>query len=273
MIATPVPVVAGLGQLLQHALPNFRVWRLENTDTGEVLEAQYEPLDLARSVSSTWAQEQTLNRQGSVSQYLHGNPETITFGGRFFNYHIGAKGAQERLDKLIRWAKRDEKLGRPPICQLTVGEAAVGLTCFIESITDIRYDRMTALGTIRGISFTITLLEYQPFTVDSKPHPETRYHRAKRGEYYELLCFREYGNPLLGDVIRKRHPERHHVREGDTVRLPSAGAIRRATVEPTSIPLKEGFGRRMTPQKALRQAMFERAAARPFYSHILGAGF
>ena len=126
----------------------------------------------------------------------------------------------------------------------------------------------TILGQLRHVEFTINLEQYQEFDLDSSEIFETRYHRARDRDYYELLAYREYKAPILGEALRKRHPTQPSLAPGAVVKLPSAEGIRRDKIEPTSIPLASAFGRKDTPQRALRIAVLA-ARSGSYTSHIV----
>lgn len=262
--------------------PTHRNWFLVNTDTGEEITGQFEAVGVTRNVKSNYSRKTALNRATPITQYLNGDADTLTFQGRIFRRDVlqgsGLLGPrpQDELQTLIAWTKRDPNLGRPPIVILGVGDGDPIYGAFfsvIDSISDIFYDSPVSTGAFRGATFTVDLSQYsEDFSVEPFAPPETRYARAKDGDYYELLAAEEYGQPLLGDIIRKRHPEKQIVQSGDVVKLPSLDAIRTIAIQPTSIALKGITSRRDSPQKTLREFHQERLN-RTVSSVIVPAGF
>lgn len=246
-----------------------RKWYLRNEDTGDELEGQFAPVNLTRDVKNNWAQHTALNRSRTIVQYLNSENDKISLQAGFYAAHsFDTANVEEKLETLISWAKRSQDLLRPPIVTFWVGDGHVEQTSVIDSISGITYGEPTALGAIREVSFTLNLLQYQEHSIEDTELFETRYHRTRERDYYELITQREYGSAIVGDVIRKQHPNQARLQSGNIVRLPSFPAIRTEKVEPKSLALKTSIGRRDTPQRALRQAVTERLN-RSYISHVI----
>lgn len=246
---------------------SLRRWFLYNNDTLEVFAAQFEAEDVSKDKGAVYAGSWALNRQNEILQFLHGKTEKITFTGRLYSMNA-AHNIDSDIAKLESWCERDSLTGRPPVLTFWIGKGFVEmLDCVLEDIPT-SWGRPTRFGGLRDVSFGITLRKFVPFSLEDGGIFETRYHRAKRREYYEWLTLLEYRNPLLGDVIRKRNPTNPNLSPGDVVKLPSIEAIRKEKVEPKSIPLATGFERKDTPQRALRLEMFDRRGAAQV-SHVL----
>lgn len=256
-------------------LVKTRKWYLRNEDSGETIEGQFAPTNLTRDVGNNYAQHTALNRGKTIIQYLNSKNDTLVFTAGFYAVNalggtgiFGTDSIEENLEKLISWAKRDPDLQRPPIVTFWIGNGHLEQLSVIDSITGITYGEPTILGDLREVTFTINLLQYEEFSIDDEESFDTRYHRARERDYYEALTQREYGNPLIGDVIRKRHPTQPNLVPGAIVKLPSIEGIRTIRVEPTSIALETGFGRKETPQRTLRLDMFDRRN-RTYVSHVV----
>lgn len=63
--------------------------------------------------------------------------------------------------------------------------------------------------------------------------------RAKQGDTYEKIAAREYGNPLLGDVLRRAQPDKADLNEGDEFVTIKRQEIVQIEVTPQSIPFKD----------------------------------
>jgi len=248
-------------------LPNWRAWHMINVDSGEEIEGDYEPTDLSENLSNTYQEHFALNRSNPITQFLHGNSDTLSFQARLYASHI-LSSIDDQLKTIKEWIRRRDDVMRPPIIVFWVGDSTIYQECVIESISDIRYDTLTFFGALRGATMRINLRQYVPFDPAGGEPPETRYHRAKAGDYFEMLCYREYGNPDLGDAIRKRNPEKPNLQVADVVKLPSAEAIRKHRTETTSIPLQDAYVKRETPQKTNRQYYFD-ARNRAYVSHVI----
>jgi len=249
-----------------------RKWYLRNEDTDETIESQFPTPNVTREVTNNYARHIALNRSKEIIQYLSSKNDTVSFEGMFFDegtfFDLFTNSAEGKINKIISWAKKDDELGRPPIVTFWVGNGFLEQTSVIESVTGINYSEPTSLGALRKVTFTINLLQYEDFDLGGISILETRYHRARVRDYYELLTYREYGNALIGDVIRKRHPDQPNLESGDVVKLPSIGAIRTKKVQPTSIALSTAYGRKETPQRALRIATFD-SRNRKYVSHVV----
>lgn len=244
-------------------------WFLLNEDTLEVIEGQFPPKGLTQDVSSNWAQHTSLNRNTPILQFINGKSDTITFNSMFFSDNfINFYKVKEKIDKLKSWAKRNSDISRPPIVTFWLGDGHLEQTSIIDSVTGIKYGDPTVLGTIRVVEFTVNLIQYESFDIEATETGETRYHRSKERDYYELLAYREYRDPNIGDVIRKRHPTKPIIEAGSIVKLPSSSAIKTEKVTQTSTSLKTAYGRSDTPQKALRVDMFNRRN-RSYVSHVI----
>jgi len=243
-------------------------WYLYNLDTDDKIEGQFPPEDLTQEMSVAFAEESPLNRQHPITQFLHGNAETISFRGRMY-----AEVATDDLTKPLRmlqsWTKRDPDLFRPPILHFWVGDSTVKVDqCILESLSGIEYRSFRDNGSPRDISFVVNLREYVPYSLLVEAGGETRYHQARDRDYYEWLCQREYDTPMLGVVIRDRHPDQGLLEAGNLVKLPSAETLRRAKAQTTSIALQTAYGRKDTPQRNLRISVFDRLN-RTHTSHVV----
>lgn len=248
-------------------IPNFKVWQMRNLDSGQVLQGQFEPENVTRDVGANWGQFTSLNRQNPILQFLNGAQQQVSFDGRFFRDHALDSSPEVKLDMLISWTKIDSSLRRPPIVQFWVGDGHLQMNCVITGITS-RYGRPDFFGSLRDVVFSVSLLEFTTYSIDDAEQTDTRYARARERDYFELLAFEEYGNPLIGDVIRKQHPRLQNLLPGDIVRLPSIEGVRTVQVTQTSIPLKTAFGRKDTPQRRLRLQFFDKRSG-AYTSHLL----
>ncbi len=251
-------------------LTPFDNWFLQSNDNEkEKVQGQF-PITPNKNIGSKFASHGALNRKTPIVQFLSGASDKISFAARFFARDMFFSGVQDSLDQLEAWAKPDETLRRPHILSFWVGDGHLGMSsCYIESLGE-SYQQPNVLGAIRDVTITINLVEYTDFNLEGIALGETLYYRAKERDYYELLAQSQYGNALLGDVIRKRHPDKKNIGVADIIKLPSIEIIRKESVTPKSLQLQTAYGRRETDQRALRLKMFERRQ-RTHYSHVLKA--
>jgi hypothetical protein len=247
-------------------IPNFKIWNLRNLDTGQTLQGQFEAENVSRDVGANWGQFTSLNRQNPILQFLNGAAEKVSFDGRLFRNHALDTSPEVKLDLLVSWTKIDPSLRRPPVLQFWVGDGHVMINCVIVSI-QTSYQRPDFFGGLRDCTFSVSLLEFSTFSLDDAEEVDTRYARARERDYFELLAFEEYGNPMIGDVIRKAHPALQSLEPGDIVKLPSIEGVRTVQVTQTSIPLKTAFGRKDTAQRRLRLQFFDKRSG-SYVSHL-----
>lgn len=251
------------------AFLNFRSWFLQNLDTFQIFQAQFEPEGLTREIVSNYAEHTALNRKTPILQFLNKQAETITFQATLWRRDVAFNTVEDDFALLQSWVEPDEAFNnRPPLLLFWVGDGHVQLECVMTGLTGVTYDRPTFGGGVRKITFNVNLKQYQEFSLDSGGLFETRYHIAKERDYYELIAQREYGDPLKGDIIRKRNPTLPNMQLGDRIPFPAIEAIRRDRVETKSVALESAYGKRITPQKQLRLDMFDRRN-RPYVSHII----
>lgn len=233
------------------------VWLMRNLDDGSEIEGQFPPEDPVLNLSNSYGEHTTLNRQNPIIQYLRGNSDTFSFVARFHALHKDDKTPSKQISTLMSWRQRDPTLARPPIVSFTLGNIVPFPEAVITSLGNITYSDPKSDGDIRDVSLRVDLLRYNKYSLSNEPEPETRYHRTRTGDYYEFLSYQEYKNPMLGVLIRRRHPDKIQLTEGDIVKLPSYGAIKGQLVFPISIPFYKSYSTKDTDTKALRQSVFE----------------
>lgn len=249
--------------------PNLRTWFLANGDTGEILQGQFEPNSTTREVGGVWAEHTATSRQNSILQFLHGKLETLSVQVRLYARDILFNNVQDDLDKVVEWSQISKLVKRPPKLTFWLGDGHLTLGyCILESVSGITYGTPTFFGGIRDVTLTMNLKAYTEFDITATEMGETRYHLARERDYYEMLCYREYRNPNMGDIIRKRHPTKPNLQTADIVKLPSANSLRREKVEQKSIALQTSYGKKDTPQRALRLEMLE-LRNRTYVSHVI----
>jgi hypothetical protein len=161
------------------------------------------------------------------------------------------------LDQFERIAVKDETLGRLPILIFSYGDR-ISQTVLCEAAPQ-QFKSLHPDGSPQEIEIQITLVKYEPFSqrrIDpTKPVKESFLLVATDAERsYEAIARRYYGDPLLGDRLRKRHPESPLAPTvGAVVRVPARGVMLGETVEPEAHMLS------LTDQDAVEN--FERILA------------
>jgi len=245
------------------------VWFLENTEKpGDIVMGQFPAQDVSENESNKWATHSALNRQNPVIQFLSGDTDTLSFQAKLRARDAVDPIPRINLAKLKEWRKIDSKSKRPPVLSFWIGDQHLSVSsCFISSLAS-SYEQPTTFGQLREVNVTISLIKYSPYSLEASPLGETRYHRARVHDYYEMLCYHEYGDPTRGDVIRKRHPTKLTLPLATVVKLPAIEVIRKDVVEPKSIVLTTAYGKRDTPQRRARKDIFDRRN-RTYVSNVL----
>lgn len=247
-------------------IPNYRVWNILNLDTDTLLQGQFEAEDVTENAAAAWAEHISLNRQRPIQQFVHGEANTLSFTGTAFKMTLGDTSITDMVPVLRTWIKMDQDLRRPPILHFWIGEGEVSITCVMTSIS-FKHMRPNFIGLQQHVTFTVNLKEFTSFSLSDAEQTDTRYHVVKEGEYFELLAQREYKNPMLGVVLRERHPGKINLRPGEIVTLPSIEGVRTKTISQKSLVFKGGFGRKLTAQKAVISETLERNSG-SYESHI-----
>jgi len=273
------------------------VWVIKNLDFDEdPVVGQFGPENLSEEVGSNFVEFVSLGQTQPIVQFTNGKPDVISFDAFFFALHEGPPESitgvvtaaasfsvesfvadddttpADRIAKLKEWSKYNDDLKRPPHVSFIHGDGSVSLDRGYLQLGAIRYfDPPKASGGIRGVRCAITIRSAPEFSLEAKFNPWTRYHNAKEGDYYEMLAYQEYRAPLLGDVIRRLHPEKQVISEGEIIMLPSVGAISKEVITQKSITFKGGFGAKETDQRTLRETAFTRNSSN-YISGIVPTG-
>jgi len=245
-------------------------WFLENTEATlpEIVQGSLPAENVNEGEANKWATHSALNRQNPIVQFLSGDTDTVSFNAKLRARDATDQRPKLHLAKLKEWRKIDSKSKRPPVLSFWVGDQHLSVgSCFISSLTS-SYTKPTKFGQLREVNVSISLIRYTPYSVEAKQFGETRYHRARVRDYYEMLCYHEYGDATRGDVIRKRHPTQLTLPLAAVVKLPAIQVIRKEVVEPKSIILETAYGKRDTPQRQARLDIFDRRN-RDYVSHIV----
>lgn len=253
--------------MVAFSLSFLRSWTMVNTDTLESLVGQFEAEDLTeRPGNPAYSGHNSLGRQNEVLQFLHGQADRVSFRGRVFAA-TAIEDIKPEIDTLKSWVKVEAPNTRPPVVVFMAGTGDVYTEAVIDALGDITYDRLDLFGRAKGATFSVTLRQYIPFEISATVLHETRYARAKSGEYFESLALSEYGDPIKGVLVRRRHLS-SYLEPGDVVKLPSESALGRETIQPISIPFFESFSNKDTATKRLRQEFLDLRST-PYVSHVL----
>jgi hypothetical protein len=193
--------------------PKNKLWILMDLDRNEDIVGQFIPQSVSKTVAAEIAVGQSMNRDYPILQWISGELEEISFQAKLWATDSTDLSVEERLVRLESLVRRNSDLKRPPICSFAWGAlATLQMDCLVKSIGGVTYDEVRDDGSFRGATLSITLLRFEEvqWTVTDPSVPEkfTRIRRAKSGDTYESLALDEYGNPLLGVLLRQLNPRR-----------------------------------------------------------------
>lgn len=226
------------------------VWTLTSLDDGTVIQGQYRPQDFAENVGGMWSTTGTVGLDQPVLQFIRGELETITFQAKVWAEHGGDANTQpanikEMVDKIRNLPRIDRTLKRPHVWTLTWTDEYQA-DVVVRSVGGIKYDAARPEGltpsSFRGVLFSMDLARYVQY--DAKQligAAESLIIYVKEGETYESLALRLYGDPSLGDSLRRRNPDKLVLTSGDRLHLPPKATMRREQSNtPASSVLRSG---------------------------------
>lgn len=254
-----IPIPAPLNHIVKKIDTALRTWKLRNTENApfSVLQGQFIATDLTETTGSNWASHVALNRDRVIRQFLSGTLDRITVNVTFFGRHV-LEDPTLYFETLKEWSRRDNFLGRPPVLEFWVGDGHVAMPCTLAPIT-FNYFDVRELGRVRGATIPLTLERYDEYSVDEISLFDTFYYRSRGvGDYYEMITWNQYKEPLLGVVIRSRNPTKLSLQRGDRVALPSAQSIRTEPIQPASFVMRGLESAGDTPQKQLMARVLKR---------------
>jgi hypothetical protein len=255
----------GVGGTLLSKMLGLKSWTLKNTEDGTTLKGQFPAEDVTRNVGGNWSEIQALNRSNAFIQFLNGKTQTLSVQSRFFKRDMFDDSPVDKVEKLIEWTQSTIRFRRPPMLTFILGDGlGLQMDCVCTGVTGIKYGMPNSLGGIREVQFTMEFLRIsgrQTAFSSEQEVTDTRYAHAKDGDYYELLCQEEYGDPMIGVIIRQRNPTKPLLAAGDIIALPALEGVRGSVPSQQSIPLKGAYGRKDTIQKQLRLQFFNKRSS------------
>jgi len=253
-----------MGFLVQWASPLPQLIPDKRANPGlATIQFQFQPQGLAINEGAAWTAANAQGRDHPILQFARGQQTMITFEAKLFAETI-TDNIDDKITAMRNSSKQLAPFGRPPVWTFVWG-SIINETVVVESVGNIRYDAIRQDGSARGVLFAITLLKYVPFDIaltdPNAPLGGTFFTRARHGDLWEDVALREYNDPLMGDLLRRRNPDLAEPGDvpGRVLSLPPASTLRLEAIEPLSIPL-----RRTSAGLALRQGVYElRGATRP----------
>jgi hypothetical protein len=241
-------------------------WILDaSEDGGPTIEGEFTALNVVENISGKWSEQSTLGMEQPVLQFICGELETITLDVKVWaKWHdptgllsaaASAIGLDpkwsdilEHVDEIKNLARKNPDIGRPHIYLFSLGSQLVQ-TVVVKSVGGIRYDRVRPLdGTLRGVLFSLTLARYVPYGEEafSGQTNESLVVFAYKGETYEGIAERVYGDPVVGEALRRRNPDKTELEAGDQIHVPPARTLSREVkpLTPQSLFLKRAEAQR-----------------------------
>jgi len=237
MSTTRVTPQAPLPQLIP-------VWsdqrRLKGTKDGETVKAiqfQYLPLDMQDTGwEGEWTEIATMGQDQPVIQYSNGKEKGFKFTMKLWA-DDSTQDIQELYDNLKRSVVKDIGLARPPRFAFLWGNT-INETVVVKSLGEPRWDSLRNDGTLRGVTLGIVLAIYDPvsYGLIDQPKPHTYYYTTKYGDTWEQIALTEYGDPMLGSLLRFDNPTLPHpgTSPGTVIPLAPYQTIADRIVEPMS---------------------------------------
>lgn len=219
-------------------------WSMKNLDSGELLLPPY-PISesgVRISIGGVIVEQARYGFQDPLIQWTSGKTRTITFSSALFTADR-TESITAQFAKFEKLTTKDEALGRPPIVVWNLGtwvSELVLVTAIDPEIPPIRPD-----GQPRQVILNFSLTKYKPFSqvqIDpTKPTKESYYLVVTSAEQsYEAIARRMYGDPLAGDLLRRRHPEEpFQPSVGAKIDIPARSIILKEEVTPRFHALKE----------------------------------
>lgn len=225
-------------------LIKFNQWKISAIDP-EVrleLEAQFDPEQgMERSLSPQLGTAVSAGSSLPHVQAVSGGLDVVRFDD-VFRAQLSITDIRPQIDTLERLARVDPSIGRIPRIQLTWGDLEI--TGFVSALTT-RITDYWWTGLPKACAFTIEITRAEELGLETGPAGETLYVVLGSGETFEELGRRYYGDPLLGELIRRQNPSlADGEAAGDLVKVLEANhpAVAGVRVAPTSIPLLDGGG-------------------------------
>jgi len=261
-----------LGELTGFSTP-AKAWSLKNDDTKEVIRGQFLPEGYTENQGAVIPESTTVNQATPFPQWVRGEQETANFTVRIFAAH-SFKDIRRDVNALKNASQKDNKLKRAPIFTFSYG-IDIAFKCFVVTVGGVRYDEIRSDGSLRGATFNITLKRIAPADLQTRSkasdlarkikfaggvvagvagladtlglinlpggslHTKGKTIKAKDGDTFESIAALEYGDALVGDILRRVQPDKANLEPGDEVILIVDEEIFDIDVTPQAVALRD----------------------------------
>ena len=140
------------------------------------------------------------------------------------------------LTQPCRWFPDSTRLKFNSIVLQKLDDTLTGLT---NASTSLATQIKTAIGVVAGVAGIAALVKSKINISGGSLHTIDRTIVAKQGDIFETIAKREYGNALLGDILRRAQPEKANLKTGDTVILVDPTEINAIEITPQATALKD----------------------------------
>lgn len=264
-------------------LSSNKLWTLEMIDPPNTkFSGQFLAENTTENIGSRINTQQSLNADSSNKQWVGGQDNTFTFNARIYALD-GVKDVASKIAKLKSFTKKRDDLSRAPMFIFSLG-TQLSFSCLVATVGGIRYDELRSDGTLRGATFSIELSIIDEKQTDGSVslaskiknvggiissavgfasgfdlinipggslHTIGRTATAKDGDTFESIAALEYGDALVGDVLRRANVEIFNIQAGDDVVLVDRQEIFQIEVTPQSNALKDEEQRDILRQEFL----------------------
>jgi len=252
-------------------LSSNKIWTLEMIDSPNTkFSGQYLAENATENVGTRINSQQSLNADSSNKQWVGGQDNTFTYDARIYAIH-GLKDVASKIAQLKSFTRKREDLNRAPIFTFSLG-TQLSFSCFVTSVGGIKYDELRSDGTLRGATFSIELNILDEKQTDGSIslasviksvggvittavgfaagfglvnipggslHTIGRTVKAKDGDTFESIAALEYGDALVGDILRRANVNIFNIEAGDEVTLVDRQEIFQIDVTPQANALKD----------------------------------
>lgn len=249
-----------------------KTWKLTGIDAGfeKEFEGQFLAQEMEETVGAFLGETTTVNKGSPDFQWIRGEAERFSFTTRLWASN-SFKNIKQQVNLLKSFARRDTTLKRAPKFLFSAG-TEISFTCFVRGVR-LRYDELRIDGSLRGAIVDLELQVIEDKAVGNAAtslasqikfaagivvggvgiaqqvkrlinipggslHTIGRTVTAKQGQTFESIAALEYGNALLGDILRRSQPEIANIKAGDKVNLVEPSEIIQIPITQQSISLR-----------------------------------
>jgi nucleoid-associated protein YgaU len=213
-------------------------WRLKMIDPPYTsFVGQHKAENLTEEIGSRIGEKSSLNKQQTDKTWLGGESSSVTFSTRVWA-SSSVKNVRETIETLRTFTRRDPQLKRAPLFVFTSG-IDLQYNVFVKSIGGIQYDNARQDGTVRGVTFKLTLTVVDEVPTEQMSmslaslcktglglvtsaaasawssisswinipggslHAKGKKVIVRDGQTFEHIAQQEYGNAAVGDILRR----------------------------------------------------------------------